>query len=113
MEGAFAAYGGDADTVSIAANARDDAVDQMFGLWVVGLTEAQGIHIGYGTRAHGEDVAKDAPHARRRALIGLDVGGVVVAFHFKHDGLAVADVYDARVLAWAANHPRRLRWQRL
>ncbi len=39
------------------------------------------------------------PTAGRRALVGLDVGGVVVALHLEDDRLAVADVDHAGVLA--------------
>ena len=63
-------------------------------------------------RAHGEDVAQDAADARRRALVGLDEGGVVVALHLEDAGVPVADVDDAGVLARALDHPRRLRRQR-
>ena len=38
-------------------------------------------------RAHGEDVAQDAADAGRRALVGLDVGWVVVALHLEDDGM--------------------------
>src|SRR2546422_3766382 len=51
------------------------------------------------TRAHREDVAQDAPDARRRALGRLDEGGVVVALHLERDGLSLADVDDPRVLS--------------
>src|SRR3546814_3745480 len=49
----------------------------------------------------------------RRALIGFDIRGVVVALHLEDGGelLAVrafADVDDAGILAGAADHPRRL-----
>ena len=73
-----------------------------------GIAEAQRIEVGDRPRAHGEDVAQDAADAGRRALVGLDVGGVVVALHLEDGGLAVADVDDAGILARALDHPRRL-----
>jgi hypothetical protein len=97
---------GHAHAVAVAGDARDDAVDQALGLGVVGFAEAQGVQQGDRPRAHGEDVAHDAAHARRRALVGLDVGGVVVALHLEDDGVAVVDVDHAGVLAGTADHPR-------
>ena len=49
------------------------------------------------------------PTPGRRALIGLDVAGVVVALHLEDRRLAVADVDHAGILARAADHPRRRR----
>jgi hypothetical protein len=76
-----------------------DAGDQALGLRVAGIAEAQGVQQRDRPRAHGEDVAHDAADAGGRALVGLDVGGVVVALHLEDAGLAVADVDDAGVLA--------------
>jgi hypothetical protein len=56
---------------------------QLAGLGVIHLAEAQRVHRRDGPRAHGEDVAQDAAHAGGRALVGLDVGGVVVALHLE------------------------------
>jgi hypothetical protein len=39
------------------------------------IAEAKRVHVGDRPRAHGEDVAQDAADPRRRALIGLDIGG--------------------------------------
>ena len=108
VEIGFAAHGGDADAIAVAADAGHHARHQMAGLGVAGIAEAQRVHVGDGARAHGEHVAQDAAHAGRRALIGFDEAGVVVAFHLEDDGVAVADVDDAGVLARAADHPRRL-----
>ena len=58
-----------------------------------------------GRAPHGEDVAKDAADARRRALVGLDERGVVVALHLEHAGEAVADVDDAGILTGSLDHP--------
>ena len=46
------------------------------------------------------------PTPGRRALIGLDEGGVVVALDLEDDRLAVADIDDAGILARAADHAR-------
>ena len=74
----------------------------------VGIAEAQRVEVGDGPRAHGEHVAHDAADARGRALVGLDVGGVVVALHLEHDRIAVAEVDHAGVLAGPLDHLRAL-----
>ena len=88
-----------ADAVAVAADAGDDAGDQMAGLGMVGRAEAQRVQVGDGARAHGEHVAHDAADAGRRALVGLDVARVVVALHLEDDAVAVAQIDDAGVLA--------------
>ena len=66
---------------------------------MVGRTEAQRVHDRHGTRAHRDDVAHDAADAGGRALVGLDVGRVVVRLDLEGDRPALADVDDAGVLA--------------
>ena len=106
MEVGLAADGRHADAVAVAADAGDHAGHQPPGLGVVGLAEAQRVQQRDRPRAHGEDVAHDAADAGRRALVGLDVGGVVVALHLEDAGLAVADIDHAGVLARAADDLR-------
>ena len=86
-------------------------MNELSGLWVRHLAKGQGIPCRHGTRAHGKDVAQDAADAGRRALVGFDVGGVVVAFHLEDDALAIADIDDARVLAGAADYLWPVGWQ--
>ena len=74
-----------AEGIAVAADAGDDAGDQMPGLRMVGRAEAQRVQRRDRPRAHGEDVAQDAADAGRRALVGLDEGGVVVALHLEDD----------------------------
>ena len=105
VEGALAAHGRHADAVAVAADAGDHARDEVPGLGVAGLAEAERVKDGDRPGAHGEDVAQDAAHARRRALVGLDEGRVVVALHLEDGDLAVADVDHARVLARAVHDP--------
>ena len=71
-----------------------------------GAPKESAVHRRDRTRAHGEDIAQDAADTGGRALIGLNVGRVVVAFHLEHHRLAVADVDDTGILARAANHLR-------
>ena len=78
---------------------------------MIGRAEAQKVERGDGPCAHGEDVAQNAADARRRALIGLDERGVVVALHLEDANVAIADVDHARVLARPVNDMRALGWQ--
>ena len=87
-------------------DAGDDARDEVAGLGVVRRSEAQCVQVGDGARAHREDVAHDAADAGRRALEWLDVRWMVVAFHLKDDGVAVSEIHDARVFAWALDDLR-------
>ncbi len=103
VEVRLARNGRHADAVAIAADAADHALDQTLRLLMRRIAEAQGVQQGHRARAHGEDVAHDAAHARRRTLIGFDVGGVVVALHLEDAGVAVVDVDHAGVLAGAAD----------
>jgi hypothetical protein len=100
----LAAHGGHAEGVAVAADAGHHAVQERAGARVIGPAEGKRVQRRDGPRAHGEDVAQDAADAGRRALVGLDVGGVVVALHLEDDRLPVADVHHARVLAGAADH---------
>ena len=62
-----------ADAIAVAADAVDDAADQVAHLGVIGPAEAQRVHVGDGACAHREHIAQNAADAGRRALIGLDV----------------------------------------
>src|SRR6202008_1350084 len=95
----LAADGGHAHAVAVAANPTDNAIDKVPRLRVLRRAEPEGVHHRDRPRAHGEDVAHDAAHARCRALIGLDETGMVVGFHLEDTDVAVADIDDARVFA--------------
>ena len=64
VERALAADRRHADAVAVAADAGDHAVDEVAGLRVAGLAEAQRVEDRDRPRAHGEDVAQDAADAR-------------------------------------------------
>ncbi len=100
------ADGRHAERIAVAADARDDAGNEMARLFVFGRTEAQRVHRRNRPRPHREHVAQDAADAGRRALIGLDVAGVVVGLHLEHDRLPVADIDDAGILARTLNDAR-------
>src|SRR6476469_9520744 len=80
----------------------------MTHLRMIGPPEAKGVEVGDWPRTHCKDVPEDTADARRRTLVGLDVGRVVVALHLEDGGIAVADVDDPGILARPANHPRCL-----
>ena len=101
-----------AEGIAVAADAGDDARRRGGASSGDRARRSAGIQGRDRPRAHGEHVAQDAADARRRALVGLDEGGVVVALHLEDAGQAVADVDDAGILARALDHPRRLRRQR-
>ena len=104
VEDGLAADVGQAQRVAVAADAAHDAVDHAAGIGGVGGAEPQLIHHRDRPGAHGHDVADDAADAGGRALVGLDVGRVVVRLDLERDGPAVADVDDAGVLADAGQH---------
>ena len=63
------------------------------------FAEAERVHDGQRSGAHGGDDAD----ARGRALEGLNIAGVVVAFNLESAGPAIANVDDAGVFAWPLN----------
>ena len=99
---------GQAQAVAVAPDARDDPGQHAQGVGVVGVAEAQGVHDQDRARAHGEDVADDPADPRGRALVGLDVGRVVVRLDLERDREALAHVDDAGVLAHPDEHPLAL-----
>ena len=88
-----------AERIAVAADPRDDPGHKTPRLGVFGRAEAQKVKRGDGPCAHGEHVAQNAADPGRRALIGLDERGMVVALHLEDADVAVANVDHARVLA--------------
>ena len=93
----FAAHGGNAHAISVMGNAGHHAAHKPPDHRAFKTAETERVHEKHGPGAHGENVAQDAAHARGRALKRLDGRRVVVAFHFKHNGVAVSDVDSSRV----------------
>jgi hypothetical protein len=106
MEARRAADRRHAERIAVAADPRDDPGDQTPRLRMVGRAEAQKVERRDWPCAHGEDVAQNAANPGRRALIGLDEGGMVVALHLEYADVAVANVDHARVLARPVNNVR-------
>ena len=103
MKARLAANIGHSKTVAIAADTLDNPMHQLLGLGMVNRPKAQGIHRRNGAGAHGKHIAQNAAYTRRGPLVGLNIRGVVVAFHFKDDRLTIANIDDTGILAWAAN----------
>ena len=101
----LAAHGGYAEGVAVAADAGNDASHEMAGLGMVRLTKTQRVHGSDRPRTHGEDIPQDATDPGRRALIGLDIGRVVVALHLEYDGQSVANVHHTCVFTRTLNDP--------
>ncbi len=95
---------GQAQAVAVAADAGDDPRQHPLGVGRVERTEAERIHDRDRPGAHREDVSDDAADPGGRPLVGLDVRRVVVALDLERDGVALADVDDAGVLADAREH---------
>src|SRR5262249_11393773 len=106
MKRRLAAQSRYADAVAVSRNAPHDAVDQMFHARRGEVAEPQRVQRSDRPRSHREDVSQDPADARRRTLVRLDEGGMVVRLHFECDGEAVSDVDDARVLSRPLNDAR-------
>src|SRR5690606_37203565 len=89
--------------VAVAADARHHAGDEMAGLGVCGIAEAQRAEVRNWPRAHGEHVAHDAADAGSRALVRLAVARAVVALHLEDGTPAVTEVDHARVFTRPLN----------
>ena len=85
-----------ADAVAVAADAADDAIDQVARPRVGRVAEPERVEDRDRPGAHREDVAQDAADAGRGALVRLDGARVVVRFDLERDREAVADRDDAR-----------------
>ena len=108
VEDHLATDGRDADGVAVARHAAHDALGDPPTPGVVERTEAERVHERNRAGAHGEDVAEDAADARRRTLVRLDRGRVVVALDAHRQRDAVTDVDHPGVLARTDHHPRCL-----
>ena len=93
------------EAVPVEGDSADDARQHPPGIGRVRGPEPQGVHDRDGPRAHREDVPDDPAHAGRRALERLDVRGMVVRFDLEGNGITLADVHDAGVLADPGQQP--------
>src|SRR5205807_8491232 len=95
---------GDAHAVAVIPDPAHHARDQVAVARFVERAEAEAVEQGHRAGAHREDVAQDAAHAGRGALVGLHRRRVVVRLDLERDGPPVGEPQDARVLAGALNH---------
>src|SRR5690606_16694974 len=101
-----------AERVAIAADAGDDAGDEVSRLRMARLAATQRIHGSDRARRHGTHVAQDAADARCRTLIGRDTRRVVVALHLEDNALAMTDIDRAGIFARALNSLWSGSWKR-
>ena len=116
VEGDFAADGRNADAVAVPGDAGDDALDRAArarAFRAVQVAESQRVHQRDRSRAHREDVANDAAHTGRGALVRLDERWMVMGLDLEDGCETVADVDGARVLARSLQHARPLSRQLL
>ena len=99
VEERLAADGRHADAVPVVADSGHGPLEHP-----VRGAEAQPVEQRDRPRAHRDDVAQDPADPGRRALERLDRGRVVVALDLEGDGLALAEVDHAGVLAGALEH---------
>ena len=92
-----------ADAVPVVADSGHGSLEHP-----AGLAEAEPVEERDRPRAHRDDVAQDPADPGRGALERLDRGRMVVALDLERDRLAVAEIDDARVLARALEHARRV-----
>jgi hypothetical protein len=99
VEDRFAADRRDADGVPVVADSRHGAAEG-----VVGRAEPEPVQDRDRACAHCDDVPEDPADARGGPLERLDRRRVVVRLHLERQGLAVAEVDHARVLARALEY---------
>ena len=97
-----------AETVAVAADAGDDALEQVTISAFLQWTETQGIEDCDGTCPHGKNIPKDAAHPGSGPLVGLDRRRMVVRFDLEHDRQPIADIDGSRVFAGSLQHMRAL-----
>ena len=99
VEHRLAADRGDSDAVSVMPDARDGAAEV-----VVRLREPQAVEDRDRPGSHGDDVAQDPAHTRRRPLERLDRGWMVVGLDLERHRLAFAEIDDAGILTGALQY---------
>ena len=102
------------EAIAIVGDASHDTGEETANFRIREFSEAQRIERSNRTGAHGEDVANDATHARRRSLEGLNGARMVMRFDLEGDGHAVTHIDDAGILFARADEDLvALRWEGL
>ena len=99
IEDDFTADVREAKAVAVSANAGNHARQHASRVRGIERPEPQWIHHRNRSSAHRDDVADDATHTGCRALIRLDVRGMIVRFDLERDCPTVTDVDHTGVLS--------------
>src|SRR5690606_21430459 len=113
VEEDVAGNGGNAEAVSVPADATDDTVEKVPVTRGVEVPEPQGVQERYRPRTHREDVAHDATHPGGRTLVRLDGRRVVVGFNLEGDAETFTNVDHTGVLAGALDYSLAGCWKAL
>src|SRR5262249_39776337 len=97
----FTADGGHAHAVTVPANARYHALNQIGGAGMINRAKAKRIERSDRSRAHSEDVTDDAADSSRCAMVRFNERGMIVALDFKDDRKSIAYVNDPRIFTWS------------
>ena len=92
MEREAAADCGNPDGVTVVGDPLDYAVEEVARVLAVEGSKIQRVRERDGVGPHRERVPDDATHTRRRAVVRVDVGGVVVALDAEGDVHLLAPV---------------------
>ena len=65
----------------------------MLGFGFVQFSKAQAVERGNRAGTHGKYIAMNTPYTRSRALKRLNSTRVVVAFNFKNNPIAIANIH--------------------
>src|SRR5207302_1260752 len=81
-----------AGTIAVATDTGDHPLEQVAVAALLERAEAQRVQDGDRSGAHRKDVPKDAAHAGRRPLVGLNRRRVIVGFDLEHHRQPIPDV---------------------
>jgi hypothetical protein len=85
------------DAVPVVTDALHDTGEEIAVPGRIERAEAEAVEHRHRSRAHGEDVAQNAAHSGRGALIRFHRGGVIVRFDLEGDGPALGKSQHAGV----------------
>ena len=97
MEGDFSADHRHAEAVAVVSDALHYSGNQVFRVGQVRIAEAQAVEGSDGPGSHGEDVAVYPADPGGRSLVGLNGGGVIMAFDLEGTGQASPNIDETGV----------------
>src|SRR3989442_3871673 len=95
-----------AETIAVATDAGDDALEQVTISAFLQWTETQGIEDCDGTCPHGKNIPKDPPHPGSGPLVGLDRRRMVVRLDLEDERQSIPDTDGTPVLAGSVREMR-------